>query len=151
MPAEAADRLQTILAAAPRAATRGRRAAGPRFASVAAEWLEHGQRKRGLKHSTLKDYRYLINTHLLPAFGELEIRPITRGHIERWHASPSRSDLGAASCSRCAGATSTSPAKPSARGHRADTRHEGDHESWLDAWLAVAIYVEPDVRGRRSR
>jgi hypothetical protein len=48
-PAEAADRLQTILAAAPRSATRGRRVAGPRFAAVAAEWLEHRQRKRGLK------------------------------------------------------------------------------------------------------
>jgi hypothetical protein len=31
-PAEAADRLQTILAGAPRATTKGRRAAGPRFA-----------------------------------------------------------------------------------------------------------------------
>src|SRR4051794_31167191 len=38
-PGEAADRLQTILAAAPRSATRRRRAAGPRFATVAAEWL----------------------------------------------------------------------------------------------------------------
>jgi integrase len=85
-PAEAGDRLQTMLAAAPRAATNGRRAAGPRFATVAVEWLEHGQRKRGLKHSTLKDYRYLINTHLLPTFGGLEIRAITRRHIERWHA-----------------------------------------------------------------
>jgi len=85
-PAEAADRLQTILAAAPRAATKGRRAVGPRFATVAAEWLEHGERRRGLKYSTLKDYRYLINTHLLPAFGELEVRAITRQHIERWHS-----------------------------------------------------------------
>ena len=85
-PAEAADRLQTMLAAAPRAATR-RRAAGPRFAAVAAEWLEHGERKRGLKHSTLKDYRYLINTHLLPAFGELEVDP--RGSLLRFVHCPS--------------------------------------------------------------
>jgi integrase len=85
-PAEAADRLQMILAAAPRSATKGRRAAGPRFAAVAAEWLEHGERKRGLKYSTMKDYRYLINNHLLPAFGEVEVRAITRHQIERWHA-----------------------------------------------------------------
>jgi hypothetical protein len=84
-PAEAADRLQLILAP-PRAATRGARATGPRFAAVAAEWLERGERKRRLKYSTLKDYRYLINTHLLPTFGELELRAITRQHVERWHA-----------------------------------------------------------------
>jgi hypothetical protein len=33
------------------------------------EWLEHGERERGLKHSTLRDYRYLLRTHLPPAFG----------------------------------------------------------------------------------
>ena len=44
--------------------TRGRRA-GPRSEAVAWEWLEHGQRKRGLKHSTLKDYRCLLRNHLL--------------------------------------------------------------------------------------
>jgi integrase len=53
---------------------------------VATEWLEHGERKRGLKDSTLKDHRYLINTHLLPAFGEHPIAAITRRHIETWHA-----------------------------------------------------------------
>ena len=85
-PAEGADRLQTIHAAAPCAASGGRRAGGPRFTRVATEWLEPGQRKRGLKHSTLKDYRYLINTHLLPNFGELEVRTISRQDIERWHS-----------------------------------------------------------------
>jgi integrase len=85
-PAEAADRLQTILASAPRATSKGRRSAGPQFAQIAAEWLEHGERKRGLKYSTLKDYRYLINTHLLPTFGDQEVVTITRRGIERWHA-----------------------------------------------------------------
>jgi len=85
-PAEAVDRPQTILASAPRATTKRRRSAGPRFAQIAAEWLEHGERKRGLKYSTLKDYRYLINTHLLPTFGDQKVVAITRRDIERWHA-----------------------------------------------------------------
>jgi integrase len=49
---------------------------------VAWEWLEHGERKRGLKHSTLKDYRYLIRNHLLPAFGDRPLRAITRQEVE---------------------------------------------------------------------
>jgi Phage integrase, N-terminal SAM-like domain/Phage integrase family len=69
--------------------TRGRRA-GPSFEAVAWEWLEHGERKRGLKHSTLRDYRYLLRNHLLPAFGERPIRAITRQEIERWHAGYAR-------------------------------------------------------------
>ncbi|MEA2383556.1 MAG: hypothetical protein QOH72_3527 [Solirubrobacteraceae bacterium] len=84
-PADAADQLRMILADAPRAATRGR-GRGPTFAAVAMEWLEHGERKRGLKHSTLKDYRYLLRNHLLPAFGDRPLRAITRQEIERWHA-----------------------------------------------------------------
>lgn len=84
-PAEAADQLRMILAGAPRATTRGRRR-GPTFATVAAAWLEHGERKRGLKHSTLKDYRYLLRNNLLPAFGDRPLRAITRQEIERWHA-----------------------------------------------------------------
>jgi integrase len=37
------------------------------FADAAEEWLEHGQRKRNLKRSTLKDYRQVLDTYLLPA------------------------------------------------------------------------------------
>ena len=43
------------------------------------------KRKRGLKHSTLKDYRYLLRNHLLPAFGTRPLPAITRREIERWH------------------------------------------------------------------
>jgi len=79
-----------IAAREQRGATKGRRSAGPRLADVATEWLEHGERKRGLKHSTLKDYRCLINTHLLPTFGGQEVGSITRGDIEHWHAAYER-------------------------------------------------------------
>jgi integrase len=85
-PADAADELRRILAGAPRASTTRRRRAGPVFEAVAWEWLEHGERKRGLKHSTLKDYRYLLRNHLLPAFADRPLRAITRQEIERWHA-----------------------------------------------------------------
>src|SRR4051794_29214504 len=91
-PADAADELRRILAGAPRAsATRGRRA-GPAFETIAWEWLEHGERKRGLKHSTLKDDRYLLRNHLLPAFGERPVRA-TRQEIECWHAGYERTRI----------------------------------------------------------
>jgi integrase len=86
-PADAADQMHMILAGAPRRATRrnGRRAVVT-FGQVAADWLEHGEKKRGLKYGTLRDYRYTLNGHLLPAFGERDIAAITRRDIERWHA-----------------------------------------------------------------
>jgi hypothetical protein len=85
-PADAADELRRILAGAPRASTTRGRQAGPSFETVALDWLEHGERKRGLKHSTVKDYRYLLRNHLLPAFADRPLRAITRQEIERWHA-----------------------------------------------------------------
>lgn len=51
----------------------------------------HGERKRGLKRSTLRDYRYTLDGHLLPAFGDQEIAAITWEAIERWHARYPRS------------------------------------------------------------
>ena len=77
-PADATDQLRLILAGATRGpATRGRRR-GPVFETLAWEWLEHGERKRGLKHSTLRDYRYLLRNHLIPAFGTRPLAAITR-------------------------------------------------------------------------
>ena len=90
-PAEAHDVLRQILAGAPRRATRARPGTGTRFMDVAEDWMLHGERKRGLKHGTLRDYRYTLRTHLLPAFGEHDIAAITRHDIERWHAGYPRS------------------------------------------------------------
>lgn len=42
------------------AGERERRAQGPSFRDVAAEWLEHLERERGAKPSTLNDYRYML-------------------------------------------------------------------------------------------
>jgi hypothetical protein len=37
------------------------------FADAAQAWYEHGERKRNLKRSTLKDYRHVLDAYLLPA------------------------------------------------------------------------------------
>jgi integrase len=37
------------------------------FADAAAAWLQHGERKRNLKRSTVKDYRQVLDAYLLPA------------------------------------------------------------------------------------
>jgi integrase len=90
-PAEAEDLLRQILAGAPRRATRARPGTGTRFMDVAEDWMLHGERKRGLKRGTLRDYRYTLDGHLLPAFGDQEIAAITRQDIEGWHARYPRS------------------------------------------------------------
>jgi hypothetical protein len=42
------------------------------FADAAESWFEHGERKRNLKRSTLKDYRQVLDAYLLPAPQERE-------------------------------------------------------------------------------
>jgi integrase len=37
------------------------------FAGAAESWFQHGERKRNLKRSTLKDYRQVLDAYLLPA------------------------------------------------------------------------------------
>ena len=61
------------------------------FRDVAEDWLRHGERKRGLKRSTLYDYRRVLDAYLLPAFGDVELARLTTGAIERWHADYRRS------------------------------------------------------------
>src|SRR5512133_2891448 len=90
-PAEADDLLRQILAGAPPQATRASPGMGTRFMDVAEDWMLHGERKRGLKRGTLRDYRYTVDGHLLAAFGDQEIAGITPEGIERWHAQYPRS------------------------------------------------------------
>jgi integrase len=61
------------------------------FGDVAEDWLRHGERKRGLKRSTLRDYRQVLDAYLLPAFGELQVAAVTSETIERWHSEFRRS------------------------------------------------------------
>ncbi len=50
------------------------------FADAAESWLQHGERKRNLKRSTLKDYRQVLDAYLLPASdgGESNATPYGR-------------------------------------------------------------------------
>jgi integrase len=50
------------------------------FADAAESWLRHGERKRNLKRSTLKDYRQVLDAYLLPVpeVGEASETPYGR-------------------------------------------------------------------------
>jgi integrase len=82
-PDEAAHELRKILAAAPTVAT-GTPRASATFADVAEEWYEDGKRRRGLKRSTLLDYRQVLDAYLLPSFGQTEITALTPTAIQSW-------------------------------------------------------------------
>jgi integrase len=88
-PDEAKVVLRDLLASAP---TR-RRAPGrlATFSQLAEEWLAHGKLKRGLKRSTLRDYRQVLDCYLLPAFGDQRLEDVTPRAVERWHAGYERS------------------------------------------------------------
>ena len=123
---------------------------GPLFAAVAAEWLEHGERKRGLKHSTLTDYRYLLRNHLLPAFGERPVRAITRQEIERWHAGYERTRtagqalmvLGA--ILRYAQRRDSITTNPTDRVERHPVRYSGDYDMYSREEIDVIIRQATD-------
>lgn len=65
------------------------------FADASAEWLRHAEIERGVKHSTLLDYKATVRTHLDPAFGAMPLERITTAQIERF-----QSDLRATGRSR---------------------------------------------------
>ena len=70
------------------------------FADVAEAWLDHGQRKRNLKRSTLRDYRQVLDTYLLPVpesgessdtsfgrvpFASKPLRDISPSEVKAWY------------------------------------------------------------------
>jgi integrase len=82
---EAQAELEAILVDSRRGALR-RVKVGLLFRDVAAEWLRHGEPGRGWKPTTIKDYRSVVNAHLLPAFGAKRVDAITSRSIERWRS-----------------------------------------------------------------
>lgn len=64
---------------------------GRTFGDVAEDWLRHGELKRGLKRSTLRDYRQVLDAYLLPAFGAMPVHEVDAAAVERWHAGFRRS------------------------------------------------------------
>ena len=76
--------LRDVLDEARRGTLPGMVRSGATFADAAAEWLRFVEQDRGRKPSTLRDYRSVLNAHLLPAFGTMPIEAITPDVIERW-------------------------------------------------------------------
>jgi integrase len=59
---------------------------GATFADAAAEYLRYIGEDRNRKASTVEDYRSIINTHLLPAFGELALEDVGVASVETFQA-----------------------------------------------------------------
>ena len=62
---------------------RRRRAQEVTFAEVAAAFIDDKQRK--LKPNTVRSYRQILDTHLLPMFGSLRPSAITEEDVQRFH------------------------------------------------------------------
>ena len=60
---------------------------GATFADAAAEFLRYAADERDCKPSTLRDYRSIVEAHLVPRFGAERIEDITPAMIEEWRAS----------------------------------------------------------------
>ena len=59
------------------------------FETYARRWLSERRNSRGepLRALTLKDYRQVLEDYLLPTFGHLRVRSITRSDVRAWYAS----------------------------------------------------------------
>jgi len=83
----AEDWLRDTLDSARRGTLPGLVRTGATFADAAAEWLRYVEHDRDCKPSTLSDYRSVLKTHLLPAFGETRLEDLGAQRIEAWRAS----------------------------------------------------------------
>ena len=83
--------LRELLEKARRGELPEQRRNGPTFAEAADEFLRHIEHDRERKPSTVTGYRALVQSQLLPAFGEEPIDAITPAMIERWIAAVERS------------------------------------------------------------
>ncbi len=83
----AEDWLRRVLDEARRGTLSGIVRSGATFADAAAEWLRFIELDRERKPSTLKDYRSMLESRLLPRFGEVPLEEITAAVIEEWRRS----------------------------------------------------------------
>ena len=79
--------LRDTLDAARRRALPGQVATGATFADAAAEWLRYVEHDRDCKPSTLRDYRNVVSSRLLPAFGRMRVEDLTSELVEQWRGS----------------------------------------------------------------
>jgi len=82
--------LQDVLAQARRGALPGMRKTGVTFAEAAEEWMRFIEQDRGRKPSTVKDYRNVLRSRLLPTFADRPLESITIPDIEQWRQSLDR-------------------------------------------------------------
>jgi integrase len=76
--------LAAIVTDARRGTLPGMRRTGATFADAAAEFLRYVEQVRQRQPSTVRDYRYVIDGYLLPAFGERRLETITADEIDAY-------------------------------------------------------------------
>jgi len=79
--------LRDVLDQARRGTLPGMVRTGATFADAAAEFLRYAADDRDCKPSTMRDYRSIVATHLVPHFGEQRIEDITPQMVEAWRTS----------------------------------------------------------------
>jgi site-specific recombinase XerC len=70
------------------------------FRAFAASWIDEATTARGLKRSTSRSSRTIIDRHLEPAFGSYELHEITVEQVERFIVGKRRAGLSAATVNR---------------------------------------------------
>jgi integrase len=78
--------LRDVLDQARRGTLPGLVRTGVTIEDAAAEYLRYIEHDRERKPSTVKGYRWLINSQILPTLGTMPIEHITTGGVERWLA-----------------------------------------------------------------
>jgi integrase len=82
----AEDWLRQTLEKAQRGELPGLVRTGATIADAAAEFLRYIEHDRERKPSTIKGYRWLINSQILPALGTVRVEDLTQEQVERWLA-----------------------------------------------------------------
>jgi integrase len=83
----AEDWLRSVLDQARSGTLPGLVRTGVTFAEAAEEYLTWLEIDRERKPSTLRDYRSMVRTHMLPTFGDVFLEVITPDQIEHWRLS----------------------------------------------------------------
>jgi hypothetical protein len=78
--------LATIPTDARRAAVPNPAGSGVTVREAAEEWLRHSEWERGVKASTLSEYRSVVDAHIVPRFGSHPIGAVTTRQVEAWAA-----------------------------------------------------------------
>jgi integrase len=50
------------------------------------EWFRHARDERAVKPGTLREYRSVLDKHLIPAFGDEPVEQVTTEQVERWRS-----------------------------------------------------------------